>query len=178
MHKTDVIHFYPAPMSRLQHLPCLATILLMTYLQIRSVGHYEMLIVFTALLWLFLWLFRRFCSRKPYISMSDQGIGFSELFQVFWMRCYAWSDLSGKPKLVRRGLVLTCERAGVRSHAAFIPLAPLSKKDQEKVFELVGKRMDQYGYRPQEKESVRCLQCDNLIGAGKDACPQCGWTWR
>jgi hypothetical protein len=174
---TGLIQFYPTPMSRLQHIACFAMILLAKCLDMISGHYFKTLIAFTAVLWPLLWLSMHFCSRRPYISISDQGIEFGELFQVFCVRFYPWSELSGEPELVKRGLVLTIEQTGLRSPTVFIPLATLSKDDRGRVFELAKKHMAESGYKPQENEALRCLQCGSLIGTGDDACSACGWTW-
>lgn len=160
-------------MSRSQHLAFLAMVLITMCLALIFGHAFRMLSFLTPVLWLSLWLSMRFRSRRAYISISEEGIRFVDIFQG--ARNYTWSQLEGEPKLVKRGLALTIEQEDLRSPALFMPLNPLSKQDREGVFALIKTYMRRNASN--SREAFRCLRCGNLIGTDDEVCSACGWTW-
>lgn len=173
MNDSESVDFYPAPMSLRQHLMWLAGTLIAGCLGHAIGGSGFILGAVVAGFWANLYLVA--VIRKPYISVSDESLGYREFFS---MQYYPWSHLTGEPVWGRWNSQLTVERDGLRSLTLCIPLTPLSEEDRARLVDLVEERMGRREKTLAERDDLKCLECGALIGEKESACPKCGWTWK
>jgi hypothetical protein len=183
MHSSDVVHFYPKPITvRFQYGLCF-----LVFISV-GIGLGYFMFAYKPLLrgfWiLFVLSLIAFCLLtfglsvfhiigQPCVSVSSQGLS---LRTGFKKKFHSWSSLGGKFRLEKwyNGYALTVEQGG--SYSLAVPLCMLKKEDQIAVLNLAVRHMQPHD-RSAATDELRCFRCLAQIPTGMGACPQCGWSW-
>lgn len=178
MHKTGVTTYYRKKLYRPVQLALFVSPFLMDFLNKEPVLVTRFIrdMLFVVLLIMVFFLLSNLFRRKPYLVLSDQGIGYCSAGNLFICIDVKWSAISRHVRLGKRENNIKFKYAhDLRS--LNIPLDSLSEEDRKEFICKVKELIDQYGNRPYKDQTFNCFKCSKPINPEDNSCPSCGWKW-